>query len=457
MAFGWPRNLAGALTRPGERRPREPRRPRSSGRSGPARTERVEIASIASGGEGVGRLPDGRAIFVHRTAPGETVEARVVTERPRWARGRLLKVLSPSPDRRQAPCRHYAECGGCTIEHLEYAAQLRAKGEIVAAALTRIGGLTLEPPEVVPSPSEFRYRNRVSFALRRGGSGEVVAGFHALHDPGRIVPIDGECLLPEPAISTVWDAIRGVWGRNAKLLPSGETLRLTLRATGSGRVSLLIEGGYSSGDPERLLATVPGLDAIWHRRVGSDAEHVAGAPGLPETWGEEEIELGGTAFLQVNRGAAARLEAWVTTLAGDLGGRAVVDAYCGVGLRARAMARAGATVTGIELDTSAIRIAESMPVPGARFVAASVEDALRDALPADLVVANPPRAGLDAVVIDTLLAQPPTRIIYVSCDPATLARDVSRLASAFDPGSIRCFDLFPQTAHVETVMELIRR
>ncbi len=445
------------MTRPGERRQRGPKRPRSSGGSASARTERLEIGSIAAGGEGVGRLPDGRAIFVHRTAPGDTVEARVVTERPRWARGRLLRVLSPSPDRREAPCPHYADCGGCTLEHLAYEAQLRAKAGIVAAALARIGGLAVETPQVVPSPSEFRYRNRVSFALRRGGAGEVVAGFHALHDPDRIVPIGGDCLLPEPAISIAWNGIRAAWGRNANLLPSGETLRLTLRATDSGRVSLLIEGGYSAGDPGRLLAAVPGLDAVWHRRDGSDAEHVAGAPGLPETWGDEEIDLGGTAFLQVNRGAAERLEAWVFELAGDLGGRTVIDAYCGVGLRARAMARAGATVTGIEMDASAIRIAESLPVHGARFVTASVEDALRDALPADLVVVNPPRAGLDALVIDTLLAEPPARIIYVSCDPATLARDMSRLTPAFTPGSIRCFDLFPQTAHVETVAELIRR
>jgi 23S rRNA (uracil1939-C5)-methyltransferase len=419
--------------------------------------ERVTISSIAAGGEGVGRLSDGRAVFVHRTAPQEVAEVSVTEARPRWARARLLRVLQPSPARRDPPCPHYDECGGCTIEHLHYPAQLAVKARIVADALGRIGGIPDISPEVVPSPSEHRYRNRVSFALRRMGDGRVYAGFHALHEPGRITDLDGRCLLPEEPIARVWDRLRAAWGPDANRLPSGERLRLTLRGTSSGDVSLLIEGGHSEGRPEELVRAVEGLGSVWHRSAERAATHVAGAPGLPETWGEDAFQLSGTAFLQVNRSAAALLEEHVVERAGDVQGKRVVDAYCGIGLHARRLARAGATVAGIELDAEAVRIAETSGAPNVRFVAGRVEDVLASALPADLLILNPPRAGVDAAALEPILNSPPPRILYVSCDPATLARDLRRLAEVYELAGIRCFDLFPQTAHVETVVELRRR
>jgi 23S rRNA (uracil1939-C5)-methyltransferase len=424
--------------------------------------EQVVISSIAAGGEGVGRLPDGRAVFVHRTAPGERVSVEVFQERPRWARARLLRVLEPSPSRRDAPCPHYARRGGCKLEHLEYPAQLAIKGRIAADALRRIGGLDVDEPDVVASPLEHRYRNRVSFALLRAGAGRVFAGFHALHDPGRIVPVDGSCLLPEEPIARVWDRLRDAWGDDARRLPSGERLRLTLRSTESGAVSLLVEGGFSRGRPEELLERVEGLHAIWFRSGEGPAEHVAGVPGLPETWGDEAFEVGGTAFLQVNRSAARVLEDHVMERAGLVEGRTVVDAYCGIGLHSRRLAAAGASVTGIELDADAVRIARGWGSGSAEgsgglplYLEGRVEDVLGSVLPAELLILNPPRAGVAPGVIEAILEQPPRRILYVSCDPATLARDLARLATRFRLEHVRCFDLFPQTAHVETVVELV--
>lgn len=427
------------------RRPEPDRRPPSA---------RVRIDSIAAGGEGVGRLPDGRVVFVHRTAPGDLAEVALTERRDRWARGRLLRVLEPSPERREAPCPFYGECGGCTLEHMTYEAQLRAKARIVSDALTRIGGMATEPPEVVPSPSEHRYRNRVSFALRRMGRGEVVAGFYALGDPERIVDLDGRCLLPEEPIARAWDAIRANWGKEAFRLPSGDRLRLTLRASAAGEVSLLVEGGFSPGRPEELLEAVPGLVAVWHRPGVAPPSLIAGAPGLPETWGDETVELNGAAFLQVNRGAAALLEAHVMERIGDPAGLRVVDAYCGVGLHARRLARAGARVVGIELDPEAVAEARRSAVEGTEYVEGPVEELLPAYLPADLLILNPPRAGVAAEVADALAAAPPRRIVYVSCNPATLARDLRRLGEGFRVESVRSFDLFPQTAHVETVVVL---
>lgn len=435
--------------RPPHRR-RPPRPPAASG-DGPAVEATIE--SIAAGGEGVARLPDGRVVFVHRTAPGERVRLQVQAQHRQWARGRLLQVLQPSPERRDAPCPHYADCGGCTLEHLDYAAQLRAKARIAHDALTRIGGLRLPLPEIVASPREFQYRNRVSFALRRLGGGRVVAGFHALGEPERIVDIDGACRLPEPAIGAVWDRLRAAWGENAGRLPAGERLRLTLRATAAGEVTLLVEGGGTPGEPETLLGAVEGLSAVWHRpRAVAPPALLAGAAGLAEAWGDEELEVSGAAFLQVNRLAAELLAAHVLELAGSVAGARVVDAYCGVGLYARKLARQGAQVIGIELDALAVAEARRTAPPGARFEAGAVEALLPAALPADLVILNPPRAGVAPEIADALLRQPPHRLIYVSCNPATLARDLRRLQPALHIESVRCFDLFPQTAHVETVV-----
>lgn len=430
----------------------------------------VKIHGIATGGAGVGRLADGRVVFVHRTAPGDEVDIRLLEERRQWARGELMRVVRESPQRRPAPCPHYDRCGGCTLEHLQYPAQLEAKRNIVVETLRRIGGIefsgaageggstasSIAPPEVVPSPREFRYRNRVTFTLIRRGSGRVVAGFHELNAPGQIVDITGACLLPEEAIAVAWSHLREAWGEDAHRLPSGSQLRLTLRASAAGDVALVVDGGYGPGRPEELLERVPELSAIWHRPGGRGGTFtlLAGRDEVIEEWSDEEVALSGAVFLQVNRSAAALLEEYVLELIGDIAGRRVVDAYCGVGLIARRLARAGAEVFGIELDEEAVAEARRGAPSGAEFIADRVEAALPGVLPADLVIVNPPRAGLDPAVPAALRATPPARVIYISCDPATLARDLARLDPGFRVRSIRSFDLFPQTAHVETVVEL---
>lgn len=413
------------------------------------------IDGIAAGGAGVGRLPDGRAVFVHRTAPGEEVAIRVTEEKRRWARGDLLAVRTASADRRTAPCRFYARCGGCTLEHLHYNAQLAAKAKIVADALRRIGARDVALPHVVPSPREFHYRNRVSFTLLRLSGDRVVAGFHELERPGHVLDISGACLLPEPIVAEAWDALRAHWGAGAVRLPAGSRLRLTVRATAEGQAAVLVEGGHGRGQPEDLLRDAPPIAAIWHRRTaGEQPALLAGQPSISESWTDETVELTGGVFLQVNREAAALLEDHVLEVAGDVNGMRIIDAYCGVGLHARRLARAGGQVVGIELDAEAVREARRSSGGEVEYHEGDVAELLPSLLPADLVVINPPRAGMATRACDAVRAQPPRRTIYISCDPATLARDLSRLGASFEVKSMRCFDLFPQTAHVETVMEL---
>ncbi len=415
----------------------------------------VHITGIAAGGAGVGRLPDGKAVFVHRTVPGEDVEVRILEEKKRWARAEAIMIRLGSSHRREAPCPHYARCGGCTLEHLTYQVQLTAKAGIVADSLRRIGGIDIAIPDVVPSPEEFRYRNRVSFTLVRLGTGKVVAGFHELNHPERIVDIGDACLLPELPISQVWGRLRASWGEGANLLPWGRRLRLTLRGASSGEVSLVVDGGYNAGEPDALLKRVEGLSAIWHRARQDDAHQlIGGAAAVEEDWQDEELALSGAMFLQVNRAAASLLEDYVASIAGNVDGKFVVDAYCGIGLHARRLARAGANVIGIELDRDAVEEARKNAPNNVHIREGKVEELLGAALPADLIIVNPPRTGLDAAV-PAILARSRARILYVSCNPATLARDIQRLGENYRVASLKCFDLFPQTAHVESVAEVV--
>ncbi len=417
---------------------------------GPDAEATVRVRAIAAGGAGVAELPDGRVVFVHRTAPGDRARIRLTRSKSAWAQGELLELLEPGPGRREAPCPHYARCGGCTLEHLDYPEQLRWKGRLVSDALTRIGGMETAAPDPSPSPREVRYRNRVSFTLKRLRSGRVVAGFHELERPARVVDLGGDCLLPEAPVARAWDALRGAWGPGARRLPAGGTLRLTLRAV-EGGVVLVVEGGRGSGDAPALLDAVPDLQAVWRKDAKGPAQLLAGRGDTTEAWLGERFPVGASAFLQVNREAAELLHAAVVEAVDAAPGDAVVDAYCGVGVYGRTLARAGARVTGIELDAEAAAAARHAAPDGFSVLEGPVELRLPEALPARRVVLNPPRTGLHEAVPARLVASGVERLVYVSCDPATLARDAARLEERYRLAGVRAFDLFPQTAHVETV------
>ena len=414
----------------------------------------VAIHGIASSGAGVGRLGEGPAIFVHRTAPGDRARVRITQRKKRWARGELLEVQSPGPGRRTAPCPHYDRCGGCTLEHLRYQDQVAWKGRIVQEALARIGDVEMEEsPPVEASPSEFRYRSRVTFHLRRSGEG-VEAGFFALDDPGTVVDMGGECLLLDPVLARAWTGLRRVWGPGGQRLPAGSRLRLTLRRSGEGAI-LVVHGGSGVGDPETLVDQVEDLRGVWTERAG-EYRHLAGERKVWEEWFGKRYALGPGAFLQVNREAAEALHTSVLRKVGPPRGLRVVDAYCGVGAYGRRLAHHGAKVVGIERDPDAAAGARDRAPDGFRVLNGAVEDHLESVLPAELVILNPPRTGLSEKVVQALVRRRAGRVVYVSCDPATLARDVKRLGPGYRVrvDEVEAHDLFPQTAHVECVLVL---
>ena len=374
----------------------------------------VEVRGIGAGGSGIADLPDGRVIFVPRTTEGDRARIRIERLRPRWAQGSLVKLLDSAPSRVEPSCERYAECGGCQLQHVAYEDQLAWKRRFVTDALTRIGGLeNVSLPEVAPSPSRLRYRNRVSFTLRRLRQGHVVAGFHALHRPAHIVDIQSECLLPHESLTEAWMGLRAGWGTKAELLPLAGRLRMTLGLSGKSgdEVDLLVEGGRRGWDAEILLQSVEALSAVWHRPSGNGSEFADGG-GIDLVGGRAVGALVPT-FGQVNDEVAELLRAHVVERcfaavssdeSSDLSRFQVIDAYSGSGAYGLALASRGLSVTGIESNLDAVAQARASTVAKmaegdlafGRFEIQEglVEELLPVLLPADLLVLNPPRSGL---------------------------------------------------------------
>lgn len=421
----------------------------------------LRIEQIVSGGDGMARRADGCVVFVPRTVVGDLVDVEYTEVHRQWRRARLIRVVEPGPHRRDAPCPHYARCGGCQLQHVDYEAQLTAKTGIVLDCLQRLGGLTTSHIEIERSPHEFGYRNRISLVVRQSGA-RIAVGYHALSMPDEVVDVTS-CPLAEEPINAVWASLHDTVGAAFSVGDKPADVRLTLRASAVGRVGLAVERAAGRGEINvalDLLQSIPGLDSVWVLDSQGRIVQTMGLERLTEQWDAFEIPLSGTAFLQVNREAAAVLDRYVVEQCSGVTGGRVVDAYCGFGLRALALSRIGLDVTGIDVDRQSVRVASRLAGRTglkATFVSGTVEGALDRQLPADIVILNPPRRGVGARVTDTLARRPPARMVYVSCDPATLARDIKALGKRFELSACRAFDLFPQTAHVETVATLTRR
>jgi 23S rRNA (uracil1939-C5)-methyltransferase len=399
----------------------------------------VRVESIAAGGDGVGRL-DGLAVFVPRTAPAELVEV-TLRKQGRMARGSLVRVIEPSPQRVNPRCRHYDgdRCGGCQLQHLSMPSQLAAKQRIVQDAFSRIARRAVELPPIVSSPSAWEYRSRLTLAMRWQHGGWVM-GLHAFDDVDRVFDLR-ECPITDARIVAAWADIR----RAAHLLPRAAELRATVRLAGQD-LALILEGADVWPAAREFAAVVPVLNVIrWRPAHGSPRvildRHGAVTPH--------------ESFDQVNQPVAAAARQELVERAMAASPRTAIDAYAGLGATSLALTERGVQVTAIEADEAASRYAAHHLSPASRVVTGRVEDVLPEYLPADVVILNPPRAGIDARVAEALQSPPwPRRLLYMSCDPATLARDVSRLP-VYRVSSLRAYDMFPQTSHVEVVCELI--
>jgi 23S rRNA (uracil1939-C5)-methyltransferase len=376
----------------------------------------LRIDSLAAGGDGVGRAPDGRVVFVPLCAPGDRVRVRLEESRARFARGRVLELLEPGPSRTEPGCPAFGRCGGCAWQHVDYGAQLAAKQRIASDALARIGGLALpEPLGVLPSPRPYGYRLRARLRVEGGLVGYRERGSHAL------------CAVSQCPI----------------LLPELERRLAELAASPpaqGGEWELACAGGRTRAAPLAERGSAPAL------ALEVAGERVGFSPGV---------------FAQANALLLEPLVARVREAAGA--GRLALELFAGSGLFTLPLARRFARVVAVESQRAAVRdLRANLAAAGLRHVevvARRVEDAgpALAGLAPEVVLLDPPRAGLPRGAVDLLARLAPARIAYLSCDPATLARDLRRLLGrGYRLRHAEGFDLFPQTPHIE-VLALLER
>ena len=408
-------------------------------------TVTLDIDSLASGGDGVARH-DGLVVFTPRTAPGDRVKVEV-TVTGRVGRGQLLQIERAGGTRVEARCSHYAapdRCGGCQWQHVDLAAQREAKRTMVRDAFARIAKRDVALPPIHAGDG-WRYRRSLTLAIRRDAEGAHYAGLRAFDDPDAVFALDDCHIAAEPLLAA-WGEILAA----AKFLPDEPRLRGTVKLI-DNRAHFTLEGGTAWEGIAEFLDATPSLVAIWWQGEGMRRRMVADRRPAGEP---------GASFVQVNPEIAAMMQKELMTRVLALKPARVVDAYSGTGDLAVALVAAGVQVAAVESDDEASAYAATRIAAPSRAITARVEDAIVSLLPADVVILNPPRAGVDARVTKALARAPgtavtaaPHAIFYVSCDPATLARDVARLAG-WRVHDLTCYDMFPQTAHVESLCEL---
>jgi 23S rRNA (uracil1939-C5)-methyltransferase len=419
---------------------------------------------------------DGYVVFVSGTVPGDRVRARVHKSKRSYAEARAVEILAPAPDR-LAPV---AEHPGAPWQVLPYERQLQVKQEQVADALRRIGKLedyTLEP--IVPAEQQWRYRNKLEYSFGADPAGRLVCGFHA---PGRwdeIVEVT-DCLLASERANAVRDRIVG-WCREQGLEPfdrrsGGGLLRNLIvregRRTGQLQARLVTSSGQQL-DREALLTAAQPIDGLLVTRLdsvaetthGGDTELLAGSNRLEEELGGMRLQISPEAFFQTNTEMAERLYAQAIEYAEPRGIERAYDLYCGIGTLGLLFAPRVAEVWGLEIVedaiADAIENARLNEIGNARFFAGDVRLAMRELVERagrpDLVVVDPPRAGLSQKVVRRILESGPARIVYVSCNPTTLAPNAAQLVEAgYRLVRVRSVDMFPQTPHIECVALLER-
>jgi 23S rRNA (uracil1939-C5)-methyltransferase len=402
-----------------------------------SKTIDVTLIQAVYGGDCLARLEDGRALFVPFGLPGETVRVEIIEEKRAFARGRLLEVLKPSPERITPLCPHYGDCGGCHYQHMPYEQQVQLKQDVVREQMQRIAGIA-DPPvkAVIPSPSAWNYRNTLQFHLNDDG----ILGFLAASSH-RVVTIK-ECHLPEKELDEVW--------RQFQFEPLPGVERVDFRMGSDGDALVVLES--SSLDMPEVEVEMP-VSLVHSSPFGNVV--LSGQETLPLTVLDRDFVVSAASFFQVNTAQTENMVSYLLNSLPLTPESVLFDVYCGVGLFSAFMASRVKSCIGIELSPSACR--DFVTNLDAFDNVSLYEGAAEDILPgldlkADVVIVDPPRAGLDVRALDALVDLHPGVLAYVSCDPATLARDVKRLSKAgYQLESVQPFDLFPQTFHVETI------
>ena len=440
----------------------------------------LKIDSLAYGGNGVARL-NGFVVFVKRGLPGDTVRARVTKVKRNHAEALAVEIVEQGAPRVEAPCQHYPECGGCRFQDLAYEAQVEAKADQVAEALRRIGRLEDPPLEpIVPAESVFHYRNKLEYSFTQTPEGAAL-GFHRAGRWDEVLDIR-KCWLTTDLGNTIRETTRD-WARSQGLEAydqaehTGFLRHLVVREgrnTGQALVQLVTAPGRLEAESfVAALTQFPEVRSI-HWSVNDRPAEVTNLP-TDLLYGDDAIEeqlcglrfrVSPNAFLQTNTAMAERLYELAREFAQLTGEESVYDLYCGIGTIGLTLARDALTVWGVEVSEEsvacALENAELNGITNAAFYAGEVGNVIEDlrdrAGNPDVVIVDPPRAGLSGKALRRIARLEPKRIVYVSCNPTTLAGNVKDLTGewGYRLERARPVDMFPHTPHIETVALLTR-
>ena len=435
------------------------------------------IENYGSDGEGVAHLPDGMACFVKGAMRGEACQVRLVKVGRSCAWGEVEKVTTPSPARVEPDCPYYADCGGCSLRHMTYDEELELKKQKVQDALRRIGGCDVPVSAIFGAKNTERYRNKVQFPVADGPRiGFYQKRTHAVTDVE-------DCLLQPEAAANVRAAVKG-WMERYKVPAYNERAHKGLvrhvyvrtNAKGESLCCLMVNGTELPHEEELVSAlrlAEPGLKGVI-LGVNQKKTNVILGESYRTLWGRDVLEetlcglsfrLSVPSFFQVNREQTEVLYSKALELAGLTGEETVLDLYCGIGTISLALAKRAKKVIGAEVVPEAIEDAKANAkrngIENAEFFCGDAGDIAAklaaDGLRPDVITVDPPRKGLAPDVVDTIVQMNPDRVVYVSCDPATLARDVKRFEEqGYHPQTALAVDLFPRTSHVESVVLLSR-
>lgn len=437
----------------------------------PHRGEELELTidTLAYGGNGVARRDDGYVLFVAGGMPGDRVRAEVGKAKKAYAEARVIEVLEPGPDRIEPVADH----PGAPWQVLPYERQLEVKQEQVADALRRIGrleGFELEP--IVPAVAQWRYRNKLEYSFGTGDDGELVCGFHAPGRFDRIVAVTDVLLasergnaLREQVLAFCREEGLSAWDRRTQ---SGFLRNLVVREgsrTGQAQVRLITSPGEL--DAERFAGAIDAEGVLWTQTEslgestsGGSTRLLSGSPQLMEDLGDLRFLVSPEAFFQTNTEMAEILYGLATEFAGLRGHERVFDLFSGIGSIALTLATRARSVVGVELVESAvadaIENARLNEIDNASFYAGDIRTSMRELVERvgrpDVCVIDPPRAGLSAKVVRRIVEAAPSRVVYVSCNPTTLAPNAAQMVEAgYVLRRVRPVDMFPQTPHIECV------
>ena len=445
----------------------------------------LRIERLSSDGSGVAHSPEGEAVFVPGTAPGDEAQVRIVKDCGRYAFGILDKLLTPSPDRIPVDCAVAGPCGGCSLRHMDYAAELRAKQESVADAFLRIGGLDVPVLDALPSPEVDRYRNKVQFPVGRDKNGAPCIGFYAGRTH-RIVPCP-DCRLQPGVLNDIGNALCSFFASHG-IQPydeeSGKGLVRHIflrRGTHSGQIMVcLVCTRPKFPHSEELVAALQEqfsdiasvLINVNAKKtnviLGEETVSLYGPGYIEDTLCGVPVRLGPLSFYQVNTLAAERLYGIAAEYAQLEPSDVLLDLYCGMGTIGLSMADRCRELIGVEIVPEAIdsakanaaRMGDAVAAKSRFFCADAGQAAARlaaEGLRPDVIMLDPPRKGCDETTLSAVVQMSPRRVVYVSCNPSTAARDAAWLEEhGYHAEKVQPVDLFPRTRHCEAVLLLTK-